>query len=90
MNDLILRQRSQAMRFICEEKDSSIALRSNSVLNGYPVSLLFFALTAVLLIDTISAEATDRACPLPKHPLAIENIHPPGKVDIPSNLRFCV
>lgn len=78
------------MRFICEEKDSSIALRSNSVLNGFPVSLLFLSLTAVLLIDTISAGATDRACPLPKHPLAIENIHPPGKVDIPSNLRFCV
>ena len=50
---------------------------------------LVTALSSVILIVS-TAQAKDPIAQLAKHPSPIANIHPPGKVDVPDNLRFCV
>jgi len=58
-------------------------------LNGLRFKLIL-AVALSYIAGMLSAGAEDTICPLPKHPLAIKNIHPPGKVDVPFNIRFCV
>ena len=53
-----------------------------------PFKLVTALMCGFLIADT--AQAEDRNASQPKHPLAIANIHPPGKVDVPDNLRFCI
>lgn len=52
-------------------------------------SKLMTALSLAVLIGS-AAYAKDPITSPPKHPLAVSNIHPPGKVDVADNLQFCV
>ena len=78
------------MKSICVAKDFYIASRNDTVLNGLRHSLRILAVALTCFVEPMTAGAEDTISPLPKHPLATKNIHPPGKVDVPSNLRFCV
>jgi len=53
-----------------------------------PLKLMTALSFAVFLSS--AAHAKDPIPSPPKHPFAVANIHPPGKVDVADNLRFCV